>query len=457
MNSIWSEKQPQILSKEKKLPTHAEVVIIGGGIAGLLCAFLLKEAGIEAIVLEADHVCSGQTKNTTAKITSQHELIYDKLTGIFGEETAEHYGQINQKAIDEYERIINERKIMCGFERLPAYLYTKTGEGAAKLEKERTAAKKAGIPATIVYETGLPFQVKAALKYEQQAQFHPLEFLNDIVKELNVYENTKVIRVKGHNVTTERGDVTAETVIFATHFPFVNFPGMYFARMHQERSYVLALRPNAGEHAKKENKAVDLNGIYYGIDADGLSFRNAGEYVLIGGSGHRTGVIPAEDPYEKLRKEAKRLWNDYEEVACWAAQDCMTLDSLPYVGHFSRRTLGWYVMTGFRKWGMTGSMAAAMAIRDMLTGQNMQEWEILSPQRKFTLEAGKNLLKELGNTTVIFVTWKRPRCPHLGCRLVWNPYERTWDCPCHGSRLREDGTVVDNPAQEAKKIGPKDR
>lgn len=447
MNSIWSEKQPRILSKEKTLPERVEVVIIGGGIAGLLCAFLLKEAGIETIVLEADRVCSGQTKNTTAKITSQHELIYDKLTKVFGEETAGYYGQINQKAIDEYERIVNERKIQCGFERLPAFLYTKTGEGASKLEKERTAAKKAGIPATIVYETQLPFRVKAALKYEQQAQFHPLEFLSEIAKELDIYEYTRVICVEGHEVVTERGNVTAETIVFATHFPFVNFPGLYFARMHQERSYVLALRPR---------RPKDLNGMYYGIDADGLSLRNAGELVLLGGSGHRTGVVPEEDPYEKLRKEARRLWKDYEEVACWAAQDCMTLDSLPYVGQFSRSTPDWYVMTGFRKWGMTGAMAAAMAIRDMLIGQSSLEWEIFSPQRKFTLEAGKNLLMELGNTIVNFATWKRPRCPHLGCRLVWNSYEKTWDCPCHGSRLREDGTVIDNPAQEAKEIEKKD-
>ena len=134
----------------------------------------------------------------------------------------------------------------------------------------------------------------------------------------------------------------------------------------------------------------------------------------------------------------------------------MTLDSLPYVGQFSRSTPDWYVMTGFRKWGMTGAMAAAMAIRDMLIGQSSLEWEIFSPQRKFTLEAGKNLLMELGNTIVNFATWKRPRCPHLGCRLVWNSYEKTWDCPCHGSRLREDGTVIDNPAQEAKEIEKKD-
>lgn len=441
MESIWSEERPRILKKKMSLPDSAEVVIIGGGIAGLLCAFLLKEAGKTPVVLEADVVCSGQTENTTAKITSQHGLIYDKLTGIFGEQTASSFGRMNQKAIDEYERIIKEQNIDCGFTRLPSYLYTRTDGGAELLERERTAAKKAGIPAAIVYKTALPMTVKRALKYEEQAQFHPLRFLRGIAADLDIYEHTRVMKIEGRKVITEHGEIMAEKIVMATHFPFINFPGLYFARMHQERSYVLALEPDTeGEFWKPD-------GMYYGIDPDGLSFRQADGYLLFGGKSHRTGVRQQENPYEALQNQAKELLPGFRVKTQWAAQDCMTLDSMPYIGTFSKRRPDWYVASGFEKWGMTRSMVAAMAIRDAITGRYDPAWNCISPQRKFTKTAFGNLMKEMGMSVKNFVTFNGPRCPHLGCRLIWNPYEKTWDCPCHGSRFRNDGTVLDNPAQ----------
>ena len=233
MRSIWSDERPRILTDRKELPKSVEVAIIGGGMAGLLCAFLLKESRVQAIVLEASEVCSGQTRNTTAKITSQHGLIYAKLANIFGEQTASKFGRLNERAIDEYERIIRGCGIECGFKRLPSYLYTKTEKGTESLERERTEAKRAGIKASIVYETELPFSVKMALKYENQAQFHPLEFLSSIVKELDIYEHERVLRVKGNQIITEHGSLEAKKIIFATHFPFVNVPGFYFAKMYK--------------------------------------------------------------------------------------------------------------------------------------------------------------------------------------------------------------------------------
>ena len=287
MNSIWTDDKPRIAAHDKKLPKETEVVIIGGGMAGLLCAYLLEEAGIKTIVLEASEVCGGQTERTTAKITSQHGLIYSKISKAFDEKTAIQYGKINQRAIDEYERIIGRRKIDCGFERLPSYLYTETRDGAYLLEKEYLAAKKIGITALLVDKTKLPFSVMGALKYENQAQFHPLSFLDGIVHDLEIFEHTPVLRVQGHRVLTNRGEIRAKHIIFATHYPFMNIPGYYFARMHQERSYVLAI----GISEKEGQKRADLDGMYYGIDPQGLSFRNADQAILIGGFSHRTGVM----------------------------------------------------------------------------------------------------------------------------------------------------------------------
>lgn len=448
MDSIWSKEWPRVPNTGKRLPASAEVVIIGGGITGLLCAYLLKEADISAIVLEADHICSGQTKNTTAKITSQHGLLYKKLSGVFGEDVAMEYGKMNERAIDEFERIIMQEKIDCSFKWLSSYLYTNTELGAALLKQEYEIAKKAGILASLVSEPSLPFSVHLALKYDRQAQFHPLKFLKGISKELELYEKTNVIQIKRNLVMTDRGDVDANKIVITTHFPFINIPGFYFARMHQERSYVLAVDINTKNDPMKKEINLLADGMYYGIDADGLSLRYADGCILVGGKSERTGLMHQTDPYETLRKEAKRIWPECREIASWAAQDCMTLDGLPYIGVFSKLRSNWYVATGFEKWGMTNAMIAAMAIRDYLTDRDTKMWRYISPQRSMPAEAYKTLAKEALFTAKQVLRLKKPRCPHLGCRLVWNPYEKSWDCPCHGSRFSEDGRLIDNPAQK---------
>lgn len=449
MRSIWSDEMPRIRPEKKTLPQSAEVVIIGGGMAGLLCAYLLIESGIRAIILEAEEICSGQTRNTTAKITSQHGLIYSKLADVFDDETAVKFGRLNERAIDEYERIVRGCGIACGFRRLPSYLYTKTELGAKALESERIEAKRVGIRAAFVHETELPFPVKLALKYENQAQFHPLEFLRGIIGDLEIYEHMRVIRVKGNEVITGRGTVRAKHIIFATHYPFMNVPGFYFTKMHQERSYVLGVRvPEVSAPDQDGRDWKKFDGMYYGIDQDGLSFRSAGDVILIGGKSHRTGEQQAQDPYKALRKEAELIWPEYEEITSWSAQDCMTLDSLPYIGRYSKWRPNWYVATGFEKWGMTGSMAAAMVLRDMVLGKPNPYAAIVSPQRRWTKRAVCNLFREGINTVKNFVTFERPRCPHLGCRLKWNRYEHVWECPCHGSRFHESGKILDNPAQK---------
>lgn len=438
MRSIWSINDIQKKDKREPLPEHISAAVIGGGMAGILCAWFLMESGVDTVVLEAGTVGSGQTERTTAKITCQHGLIYSRLTETMGAEAAARYAQASQAAIDQYERIVDSVGIQCGFKRLPSYLYTECGDGMKKLEQERSAAVRAGIPAAIVYDTGLPFPVKMALRYENQAQFDPIGFLYGLSDSLKICQHTRVLQVKGHEIRTDRGTVKADHIVFASHFPFPRWPGFYSARMHQERSYVLAL----------ETEDWDLGGMYYGIDPDGLSFRNAGELVLVGGMGHRTGEGRIKDPYGELEKRAGNIWKKAEIKASWSAQDCMTLDSVPYIGVFSRLRPYWLVATGFGKWGMTNSMVSAMAVCDAVTGQSMKEWELFSPQRKTFSASYKNFVKEMGHSIKNLAVFGGPRCPHLGCRLQWNPAERTWDCPCHGSRFRADGEVLDEPSKK---------
>ncbi len=287
------------------------------------------------------------------------------------------------------------------------------------------------------------------IKFEDQARFHPLKFLAAIAEETEVYEQTKVLKVEGTKVKTARGTITAGHIVFAAHFPFVNVPGYYFARMYQERSYVTAL-----EGAKRPE------GMYLGIDPDGLSFRTCGNLLLLGGGSHRTGLNQGNKPsggcrYEALRARAQEIYPGCREVLKWSAQDCMTLDGLPYIGRFSARKPNWYVATGFGKWGMTTSMVSARILTAMIDGQECPEADIFSPQRHFTAQAAKKLATHGAHTVKGLTKHILPcgnkniteNCPHMGCRLEWNPDEESYDCPCHGSRFDREGHLIDGPAQ----------
>lgn len=436
MKSIWSDIN---IPKRNPLPgdCRTQVAVIGGGMAGILTAYYLQKQGKQVIVLEADRIGSGQTRGTTAKITSQHNLIYQRLISNLGIRQARQYADANQAAIEEYERLIWEKSISCHFQPFPAYLYS-VNDGNI-LRREAEAARRLGIDAGFVSETELPFKVKGALRFAGQAQFHPLEFLQSISSLLTVYERTTVLSVRGNQVITDRGVVTAKSVVFACHYPFVNIPGLYFARMYQQRSYVLALA-----------NAPSLHGMYLGIEKEGLSLRQAGDYLLLGGRGHRTGQIPSANPYQSLNHAAKHFFPDCKVAAHWSAQDCMSVDGVPFIGRFAPSTPDWYVATGFGKWGMSSSMVSALILSDLICGKKNPWAEVFSPQRlnlKGTLSETFSHVGESVKGLTLGVSKSALRCPHLGCKLSWNPAESTWECPCHGSRFQHAGQLLNGPAQ----------
>ena len=473
MESIW--RKGAALSPRPSLngSIAVDTAVIGGGMAGVLAAAMLAEAGVETVVLEADRVGSGQTGGTTAKVTSQHGAMYLRLEETLGGEAAGLYAQANQEAVESYEALIRRRHIACGWERLPAWLYSQSEENS--LAREAEAQKRAGLPAEFSKDACLPVPVKGAVCCQGQAQFHPLQFLFTLAEGLTVYEGVRVLEAEEGQLRTTAGLVRARRVVFACHFPFVNAPGYYFLRMHQERSYALALEGGP-----------QLGGMYYSVDPGGLSLRNAGPYLLVGGGGHRTGENREGGSYEALSRSAGLLFPGTREAARWSAQDCMTLDSVPYIGQFSAATPDWYVATGFGKWGMTHSMVAAQLLRDLILGRENPYAGLFSPQR-FTpaasagqllsngLHAVRDLGRELlapargaaealppGHGGVVELegekvgVYRSPegevfvvdvRCPHLGCQLEWNPEERSWDCPCHGSRFDCRGRLLSGPAQ----------
>ena len=476
MYSLWKEtiNMPEFEPLSGDIKT--DVLIIGGGITGILCAYTLKQAGVDYMLVEADRICSGVSQNTTAKITSQHGLIYHKLLRRFGTEKTRMYLEANQLALDVYCKLC--QTIDCDFEHKDNFVYSM--DKARKLEQELEALHKIGcfgsfplqpsvsapsfvqpsqsaqpslpLSVELVEHLPLPFPVAGAVKFENQAQFHPLKFLSHLATGLHIYEHTKVQELaeqmylgqevhgpitghqayRKHIAATAHGNITADKIIIATHFPILNKHGMYFLKMYQHRSYVMAL----------EN-ALDVNGMYVDEADKGLSFRNYGNLLLLGGGSHRTGKHGGN--WEELSAFAGKYFPDAKEQYRWATQDCMTLDEVPYIGPYSRNTTGLYTATGFHKWGMTSAMTAAMLLRDMILEKENPYAPAFTPSRTMlrpqlfinAFEATANLLTPTGK-----------RCPHMGCALKWNPVERTWDCPCHGSRFTKDGELIENPATD---------
>lgn len=472
VKSIWRAHTPLPKGRPLMQDINAEAVVIGGGMAGILTAKLLRDKGVAAIVVESGRAGGGVTGNTTAKITSQHGLIYDKLIKMAGEEQALQYARANQRAVEQYRKIIVNENIDCDFEERSAYVYSLTSPLA--LGKEYRAAKQLGIPARMNEHPGLPFPVKGAVEFPYQAQFQPLKFLQAVAQDVPIYDHTRAYAIEDGAVVTQGGRIHAKYIVIATHYPFLNAPGYYFLRMYQQRSYVLAL-----------SGAPAVNAMYIGEKDNSLSLRQWGDFLLLGGGGHRSGQ-PEKGGYEPLRQRARRLFPKSREVFSWSAQDCMTLDGIPYIGQFSSATPHVYVATGFGKWGMSSSMAAAMILSDQITGKENEDAPVFSPQRMHLAASVKNLLSGAGHTASgqlrrffyvpsaqaeqlqkgegAIVNYKGKKagvyrdeegnffavsvtCPHLGCQLEWNPQEKSWDCPCHGSRFDYKGRLLDSPAK----------
>ena len=382
------------------------------------------------------------------------------------------YARANRRAVERCCARIELEHIDCDLERTDSWLYSYDREDA--LLREAEAERALGLDASFEPDTPLPLRVCGGVRLRGQAQFHPLKFLQALADRLTIYERTPVEHAEGGTLFTPRGTIEAGRVVFASHYPFVNVPGLYFARMHQERSYAIAL----------EN-AVLPAGMYYGLEPNAWSLRSYRGTVILGGGAHRTGRNGGGH-YAALREAAQALFPGSREAAHWSAQDCMTASGVPYIGRFSARDPQWYVATGFRKWGMSNAMAAAELLTALICDGSHPDAAVFDPgdllqQRPGRIaEEGLQAARGLGRRVLhgpvpqadeLAVGEGGPaeldgkqmgvyrateelyyavelRCPHLGCRLEWNPDDKSWDCPCHGSRFDESGKLIDNPAMK---------
>lgn len=432
MESVWQKQPQRHRYPQLKGNKKTQVLVIGGGMAGVLCALKQQEAGKDVILVEANRIGTGITAKTTAVLTAQHDIRYQDMVKSFGEDIAKAYLQANLEAVRDFRKL--SKKSPCDFEDMPSVQFTRGDVNT--LCQEVDVVNRLGFPARYVANPSFPEDATGAVEYPGMAQFHPLKFLEGAAKTLEIYEDSRVLDLEGTTAKLARGTVQAQQVIVATHFPFINRRGLYFMKLYQNRSYVIAY----------EN-APDPGASMAEMEGQGMYFRRYGDLLLVGGGDHRTGKKGGGFPY--IRDYAQSHFPRAREKYAWANQDCMSLDGLPYVGRYSPNMPHVYVATGFNAWGMTNSMVAANVLQDLLRGKETVLSRALRPDRSVM---HKQLFCNLGATVADFASPTVKRCPHLGCALKWNPQEHSWDCPCHGSRFAEDGKLLDTPAQKDAEI-----
>jgi glycine/D-amino acid oxidase-like deaminating enzyme len=431
--SVWSNTTTPPEYPRLTGSIDCDVLVIGGGMAGVLTANELQAQGVDVVLVEGRRLGSGATQNTTAVVTAQHDTRYTTLIKMFGERTAAGYLEANLQAIEAIRQLAQE--IPCDFEDKPSAVVT-TGD-TQPLRDEWEAVQRLGFGAEWIEESPLPMAVKGGVRFPGMGQMHPLKLLYGAASRLNVYENTFVRKIRGTVAYTREGEIRAKRIVAATHFPLINRVGLYFLKLYQTRSYVLAV---------EGAPALDAS---YVEDESGLYFRDYQGLLLVGGGDARTGRT---NGYCDVQNFITANYPSAAEKYRFAAQDCMSLDGVPYIGAYSPLTPNFYVASGFGEWGMTSSMVAARLLADELLGRKNKFAAVFTPRRTILR---KQLLVNVGEVLATMVTPTLKRCPHMGCALTPNHAEGSWDCRCHGSRFDAAGTLIDNPAMRDAQVRPR--
>lgn len=491
MNSFWIENFKTTTYPKLDKNLNVDVCIIGGGLTGISCAYYLSKAGLKICILEKDKIMEKASGHTTAKITAQHGLIYKYLFDSYGKDTAHKYLDSNLEAITNIKNIIDTENIDCDFEFQNSYIYTTDENQLKKIKEEIKILEKLNYNARFLDKISLPISnIKGAIEFHHQAQFNPIKYADGLCEYITnhnglIFENSKVVKMKKtenkYNIYSNEKIINAKYVIIATRYPIINFPGFHFIKMYSEASYLIAV----------DTSSSLFKGMYINSDQPTYSFRtalyNGKPILLVGGFNHKRGAkIDLSNNYNYLEEKAKELYPDSKVLYKWNTHDSVSLDKIPYIGEFSNFYPNVYVATGFKKWGMTSSNVSANIISDKILFKENKYEDIYSPLRLQPIKNRKefmNILKESSHSLIFSKLdlpsakpkdvknvegkivndngikvgiYKNengeeykiiPKCMHLGCELTWNALDKTWDCPCHGSRYTFDGKLIYGPSK----------
>lgn len=482
--SLWAHSAPSVSHPRLAGDLDVDVAVVGGGVAGLTTALLLQRDGARVAVLEGSRVAGGTTGWSTAKVTALHGSLYQQIERAHGAQGAATYAAANQGGLELVRELVATLGIDCDWSEQSAYTYATDVANAATVDAEYEAARRAGLPVARTTETALPWPVAAAVRLDGQAQFDPVRYVQALARAVvegggSVFEHTRAHDVDGDAVLADGGRVRAEHVVVCTLLPFLDRGG-YFAKAHPERSYVVGAR--VAEH---------VSGMYLSVDSPTRSVRSAygGEWLVLGGASHKTGQAGRTgDYYDDLEGWARERFTVQELGFRWAAQDYLPVDHVPYVGRMARGGERLWVATGFQKWGFTNSASAARIISDGIAGRDNPWAGLFDARRRDVVASASEFVKENANVAGRLVGDRManllppsaerlapgeagivrqdgetvaayrdeagalhavsPACTHMGCLVSFNDAERTWDCPCHGSRFGLDGRVLQGPATD---------
>ena len=461
-----------------------DVAIIGGGIVGISAARFIKDHRMTVAVVEARRVGQGVSGKATAKVTSQHGITYQTLEKKFGEDRARLYAEAQEAGLKRIVELSRTHGFEADIEARPAFVYTRDERHVGDIEKEVDVARRLGLPATLTRETGLPFDVRAAMRWDDQAQFHPVKYVAGLAATIpgdgsHVFERSRVIDWDSHRIETGRGTVRARHVVMATNLP-LGQTGLYYATNYPMAEPVIAAPIGRVPPA-----------FYKNVEQPGHSIRthrfNGRTYAIAAGSHFKPGHD--EDAQKYFADLEQWLTDNFEAGPIeyrWVNEDYSSMDGAPFVGWSSSKTEDAYlVATGFAAWGFTNGTAAGLMIADLAAGRDNPWLKLFDATRVKPLAGGKEFVKESASVAAHLIGGylsRKPKsyddlkpgdggvlkidgdnvaafrdekgrlhavsaaCSHMGCLLGWNTTDRTWDCPCHGSRFTFTGEVLHGPA-----------
>lgn len=473
---------------------QCDVCVVGAGITGITTAYRLNESGLKVVLIDKQEPINLASGNTTAKFTFQHSLIYYKIMENYDLEKAKLYYEAQVEGLNYVRSLVEKHKISCDFKETSAIVYAEDKEGLDEILKEKSAYEKLDIPHEIIHDLPLNIKGEAGLKVDNQFQLNPVKYLDGLLTYLlennvSIFKDTEATTlVKDEDeaylnvVTKDKNIIRCKNLVIVTAYPFFGGNGYYYTRLEASRSYLMAY-----EYAQEEEDNYMLISNSSAPNTMRFSQTDGVNYLLVGGQGHKVGQSDSEiENYYKIMEFAKNTFNVESPAFRWSAQDYKAVDRIPYIGKLTSKYDNIFVATGFNKWGMSNGSFSSILLTDLIMGLGSKYEELFNPSRgevkenlgsfiKSNLNVAKELLKgkilpdeveleDIKNDEGGIIKYNGKRvaayrdksgelflldstCTHLGCELEYNNGERSFDCPCHGSRFNYDGKVIEGAAK----------